>query len=109
VQNYLLCFFVLECKNSNGKDSVCANNCPGMDPNAVVVSETALVLAPAVATVGTAVVAGNLLGPMLGAGSILAAIGLGMVAMPGRRGACPPGQCRSRLTETCCPLVVVSG
>jgi hypothetical protein len=62
-----------------------------------------------VASVGTAVVAGNLLGPILGAGSILAAIGLGMVAMPGRRGACPPGQCRSRLTETCCPLVVVSG
>jgi hypothetical protein len=100
---------VFYCKNINGKDAVCANNCPGVDPNAVVVGGTALVLAPAVASVGTAVVAGNLLGPILGAGSILAAIGLGMVAMPGRRGACPPGQCRSRLTETCCPLVVVSG
>ena len=61
-------FFVFYCKNINGKDAVCANNCPGTDPNAVVVGGTALVLAPAVATVGTAVAAGNLLGPMLGAG-----------------------------------------
>ncbi len=57
----------------------------------------------------TAMAAGNLLGPMLGAGSVLAAIGLGMVAMPGRRGACRPGQCHNLLTETCCPPVVVSG
>jgi hypothetical protein len=87
VQNYLLCFFVFECKNSNGKDAVCANNCPGTDPNAVVMGRTAMVLA------------GNLLGPTLGAGSILAAIGLGMVAIPGRRVACQPDQCCSCLQE----------
>ncbi len=77
-------------KNINGMRlsvPIIANSCPGMDLNAVVVGETALALAPAMNSVGTAVVAGNLLGPMLGAGLILAAIGLGMVAMQGRRGA----------------------
>jgi hypothetical protein len=95
VQNYLLCFLLSTARILMEKEAVCANNCPSVDPNPVVVGGTALVLASVV----TAVTAGNLLGPMLGAGSILAAIGLGMVAMPHRRGACPPGQCRSVLRK----------
>ena len=95
------------CNNTNGNPAVCANNCPGVDPNAVVVGGTALLLAPlAVATAGAAP---SLLGPALGAGSILAAMGLGGVSMNMRSNACPPGQCRARLAQRCCSLVSVSG
>jgi hypothetical protein len=95
------------CNNTNGNPAICANNCPGVDPNAVVVGGTALLLAPlAVATAGAAP---SLLGPALGAGSVLAALGLGAVNMNMRRNTCPPGQCRAPLTGGCCRLVQVRG
>ncbi len=87
MQNYLLCFLFSTARILMEKEAVCANNRPVVDPNAVVMGRTAMVLA------------GNLLGPTLGAGSILAAIGLGMVAIPGRRVACQPDQCCSCLQE----------
>jgi hypothetical protein len=90
------------CENTKGSLALCANDCPGVDPNAVVVGGTELILAPLAA----AIVAPSLLGPALGASSILAAIGLGGLSM---RNACSPGQCRSLITQRCCRLVPVRG
>ena len=96
------------CSNINGNPAICANNCPGVDPNAVVVGGTALVLAPL--AVATLALAPDLIGPALGAGSILAAVGLGRVTMNNRRGSsCPPGQCLAPLVQKCCALVVQGG
>jgi hypothetical protein len=94
------------CNNTEGKEAVCANDCPGVDPNAVVVGGTALLLAPLAAAT---IVAPNLAGPALGAGSIFAAMGLGRVAMNERRTACPPGQCRALMAQRCCRLVPIRG
>ncbi len=66
------------------------------------VGGTELILVPLAA----AIVAPSLLGPALGAGSILAAIGLGGLSM---RNACSPGQCRALITQGCCRLVPVRG
>jgi hypothetical protein len=94
------------CNSTEGNVAVCANDCPGVDPNAVVVGGTSLLLAPlATATL----VAPNLAGPALGAGSILAAMGLAGVAMNERRTTCPPGQCRALIAQRCCRLVPIRG
>jgi hypothetical protein len=96
------------CKNIANDTAACANNCPGVDSNAVVVGgEAVLISVTASATVPVA--APSLLGPALGAGSILAMLGLGRVTMDGNRAACPPGQCRARLTRSCCRLVDFRG
>ena len=96
------------CYNTKGKKSVCANNCPGVDPNAIVVGGVALAFATGAVAVGAAP---NLLFPVLGAGSLLAAAGLGGVNMNMRRTptACPPRQCRARLAQQCCRLIPING
>jgi len=94
------------CNNTENGKAVCANDCPGVDPNAVVVGGTGLVIASA--TVAAAV-ASELLAPALGAGTVFAALGLGGISMNRRRNTCPPGQCRALLSQRCCRLVPVSG
>ena len=94
------------CNNTRGDAAACANDCPGMDPNSVVVGGEAAILSLAVA-----VSAGpNLLGPILGAGVGVAGVGLGGFAMT-RRGAasCPAGQCRTQLSRQCCSFVFRNG
>jgi hypothetical protein len=96
------------CQTSSNVTAVCANNCPGVDPNAVVVGgEGALLSIAAAASVAAA--GPGLMGPALGAGSILAMFGLGTMAMGGNRAACPPGQCRARIGGGCCPFVNLRG
>jgi hypothetical protein len=93
------------CLNVNRRLAVCANDCPGVDPNAVVVGGEAALFALAAATAATGP---NLIGPLLGAGAGLTGLGLGGVAMMSRTGSgqCPSGQCRSE-SRRCCPLVPV--
>ena len=95
------------CQTARGYDAVCANDCPGVDPNAVVVGGEAALLSIAVAAVGGP----NLLGPILGAGVGLAGLGLGGVAMTRNRTAasCPARQCRSTVSRQCCDLVFING
>jgi hypothetical protein len=95
------------CLTSSNKTAVCANNCPGVDANAVVVNGLGVVVPVATAT--SIATAGGLLQPTLGAGSILAMFGLGNLAMGGNRAACPAGLCRARLIGGCCPFTTVRG
>jgi hypothetical protein len=95
-QNFFFCY------NIKGDEAICANNCPGMDPNAVVVGGAAALFAVAAATS----TAPQLLGPALGAGSLLA--GAGMLRM-GMANSCPRGQCRVRSSGKCCSLVQTNG
>jgi hypothetical protein len=99
--NFYFCFDV------QGRPAICANDCPGVDPNAVVVGGEAALFALAAAT-GAA--GPNLLGPLLGAGVGLTGLGLGGAAMMSRTGSgrCPAGQCRTE-SRQCCPLVSVGG
>ena len=103
--NFNLNFYY--CLNVNNEMAACANDCPGVDPNAVVVGGEAALLSLAVA----ASVGPDLLGPVLGAGVGLAGLGLGGVAMNRRPGlaACPAGQCRARFSRRCCNLLVNNG
>ena len=78
------------CTNARGLRAVCANDCPGVDPNAIVIGGEVALLSLAIASSSV-----DLVGPLLGAGVGLAGLGLGGVAM----NACP---CRSRLTGQCC-------
>jgi len=95
------------CNNTQGNQAACANDCPGMDPNAVVVGGEAAVLSLAVAT---AAAGPDLLGPVLGAGVVLAGVRLGSMAMSQVGGGrCPAGQCRAQLSRQCCRLVTVNG
>ena len=95
------------CFNVKGQPSICANDCPGVDPNAVVVGGTAAVLSVAAA----AAEAPSLLSPFLGAGVSLAGLGLGRVAMTNSRVGtrCPAGQCWTGRDRGCCPLVYRNG
>jgi hypothetical protein len=93
------------CINDSGNPGVCANDCPGMDPNSVVVGGEVAFLSLAVATS----TAPGLLTPTLGAGSILAMMGLGGMAMNRGSAACPSNQCRGRLVQRCCALVLLGG
>jgi hypothetical protein len=92
------------CQTAKGYDAACANDCPGVDPNAVVVGGAAALFAIAAATSGT-----NIVGPLLGAGVGVAGLGVGGMAMMRQRAACPAGQCRARAIGRCCPLVVING
>ncbi len=97
------------CKNVNNQTAICANNCPGVDPNAVVVGGEAALLSLA-AVYSVAQVGPNLAGPVLGAGSILTMMGLGRVSMNMRStAACPAGQCRAAQDRKCCTLRTVRG
>ena len=91
-----------KCTNTEGATAVCANNCPGVDPNAVVVGGEAALFA-----VAAAAGAANPVTAALGAGSLLAMLGAGSFAM--RRSGCPPPLCRAVLSQTCCTPIVVNG
>jgi hypothetical protein len=93
------------CNNTAGNAAACANDCPGMDPNSVVVGGEAAVLSLAVAT---AAAGPELLGPVLWTGVSLAGLGLGGYAMSRGR-TCPPNQCRAQQSQRCCNLVVNRG
>ena len=102
-------FFYCVITDENGRPSLaaCANNCRGVDPNAVVVGGTAalLSLATAAASLGP-----DLLGSALGAGSLVALLGVGSMAMNATRSnSCPPPRCRSGLNQRCCLPTLVNG
>jgi hypothetical protein len=103
--NYNLNFYY--CQNTKLQPAVCANDCPGVDPNAVVVGGEVALLSIAVASV----VGPDIIGPVLGAGVGLAGLGLGNAAMNRNRvgGPCPTGQCRPRNSRRCCNLAVRNG
>jgi hypothetical protein len=91
------------CKNIMGEIAACANNCPGIDANAVVVGGVSALFAVATA-------APDILGPLLGVGSIMAGVGLGNMAMGNTRAArCPRGQCWARIVQRCCQPVLENG
>jgi len=96
------------CYNTEGIRSVCANNCRGVDPNAVVVGGTAALFSLA-ASASVATVGADLLGSALGAGSLVAVLGVGSMAMNSTRTACAPPRCRASFSQQCCTLVVVNG
>ena len=96
--NFYYCYDILD------QLAICANDCPGVDPNAVVVGgEAALVGLAVAASVGP-----DLLGPLLGAGVGLAGLGLSQVGSMTRT-ACPAGQCRDRVSRQCCSFVFRNG
>jgi hypothetical protein len=103
--NYNLNFYY--CSNEKDNFALCANDCPGVDPNAVVVGGEVALLSIAVASV----VGPDIIGPVLGAGVGIAGLGLGNAAMNRNRasGACPTGQCRPRNSRRCCNLTVRNG
>ena len=90
---------IYTCTNTQGQQAVCANDCPGVVPIAVVIGGEAALLSLVIASSSV-----DLVGPLLGAGVSLAGLGLGGMAMA--MNAC---QCRSRLTRQCCPLETVRG
>jgi hypothetical protein len=100
------------CFNILNQLAICANDCPGVDPNAVVVGGVAALLPLASATSFSV---NSLLEPALGA--VVGVAGLGMGQMMGRRNnrtqapnlTCPPGQCWNQGRSRCCELVVLSG
>jgi hypothetical protein len=101
------------CTNILGQQALCANDCPGVDPNAIVVGGEVALLSLAV---GLSAGAGpGLLGPALGGVVGLAGLGLGGVAAMGtsnrtRLGGCPAGQCRAQSgSARCCTLELVAG
>jgi hypothetical protein len=93
------------CNNTNNARAICANDCPGVDPNAVVIGGTPTVFAVAAAVS----FAPQLLPAVLGAGSLLSIYGLGSMAQTNSGAPCPPGQCRGRLVQRCCRLVNSEG
>jgi hypothetical protein len=97
------------CLNEAGREAVCANDCPGVDPNAVVV-EGELALTSLVAA--TALSVPGLLEPALGVATAAGIMSLGQMAMHNNnrtRAVCPPGECRIQGScGRCCPLVVVN-
>ena len=77
-----------QCKDRFNQTVICANNCKGVDPNAVVVGGTALFAAAAFSGLGGFVPAGLGLAA-LGIGSYQATVGF-----PPVFGICPPRTCR---------------
>ena len=75
---------VYHCKDPYGEVVTCANNCRGVDPNAIVIGGTAVLAATATAPTGLAVIA-------LGLGGV-GLVGAGAMA----NGMCPPTMCRVR-------------
>jgi hypothetical protein len=105
--NYNLNFYY--CFNILGQAALCANDCLGVDPNAIVVGGEVALLSLAVGLSAGP----NLLGPALGGVVGVAGLGLGGVAMGGNRtrfGGCPAGQCRAQIgPNRCCRFVVTGG
>ena len=96
------------CGDVKGHAAICANDCPGVDPNAVVIGGEAALFSLAVASS----IVPDLLGPALGAGVGLAGLGLGGVSMTRTRsgsGPCPGGQCRAQQSRQCCGILVMNG
>jgi hypothetical protein len=94
------------CMNVLDQPAICANDCPGVDPNAVVVGGEVAFLTLAAAT---SLAGPDLLAPALGAMVGVAGLGLGGMAMAGRRpGSCPPGQCLASGSRRCCDTVIVN-
>lgn len=95
------------CINVSNKKALCANNCPGVDPNAVVVGGLAATFSLAAGATAVGASGSSLLGPAaLGAGSLLAMMGLGNLY---NMAACPRGQCRARIARRCCDTVLING
>lgn len=85
---------LFQCKDARNRTVLCANNCIGVDPNAVVIGGTAVLAAAAIG----------------GLGSLLPAVfGLGTVALAGggivANGMCPIGSCNVR--GRCCMIQLV--
>ena len=96
------------CLNGKKQPAICANDCPGVDPNSVVIGGEAALLSLAVA----ATAGPQFLGPVLGAGVGLAGLGLGGVAMNmdrTRSGPCGAGQCRAQQNRRCCTIMFMNG
>ena len=96
------------CFNGKKQPAICANDCPGVDPNSVVIGGEAALLSLAVA----ATAGPQFLGPVLGAGVGLAGLGLGGVAMNMNRtrsGPCQAGQCRAQQNRRCCTIMFMNG
>jgi len=96
------------CSNTEDEIAACANNCRGVDPNAVVVGGTAALFSLAAAA-SVAAAGPDLLGSALGAGSLVAVLGVGSMAMNSARTACAPPRCRASFSQQCCTPVVVNG
>jgi hypothetical protein len=102
---------VFTCTNVNGLPAICANDCIGVDPNAIVVGGAASLFALPVAAVAAGGAASpGFLAPVLGAGSILAMLGLGSMAMNSTRSTanCPSPQCLTLLDRRCCATVLIN-
>ena len=85
---------------------ICTNDCPGVDPNAVVVGG---ITALASLAAGVSLVP-DLVAPALIAAVSLAGLGLGSYAMTrSRAGTCPAGQCQAQLDKKCCQAVFING
>ena len=94
------------CLRKNNSIGNCANDCPGVDPNAVVVGG---ITALASLAAGASLVP-NLVSPARGAAVSLAGVGLGSYAMTRSRvGTCPAGQCQAQLDRQCCQVVFING
>jgi hypothetical protein len=98
------------CNNALGNPRLCANDCPGVDPNAVVVGGEAALFTLAAAT---SLAAPSLLEPALGAVAVAAGLGLGQFVMNRNRtltpAGCPVGECRLQGSNRCCKLVPLRG
>jgi hypothetical protein len=97
------------CINIRNQQALCANDCLGVDPNAIVIGgEVALISVAAGLSGGP-----NLLGPALGGVVGVAGLGIGGVVMGGNRtrfGGCPANECRAqRGTTRCCRFFVAGG
>jgi hypothetical protein len=97
---------VFYCNNTANNIAICANDCPGVDPNAVLVGGEAALFTVAAAAVSSGP---SLVQAALGAGSLIGVFGLNSMAETNRRVACPVGQCRSSLVQRCCVPVLVRG
>ena len=94
------------CTTNFETKKICANDCPGVDPNAVVVGG---ITALASLASGASLIP-DLVTPALGAAVSLAGVGLGSYAMTRSRvGTCPAGQCQAQLDRQCCQVVFING
>ena len=85
------------CVDTEGRLAACANNCPGVDPNAIIVGG-GLVTASAIGGIGLLYSAG--LPMIVGAGIGVGSLGLGIT-----RSMCAPPFCSARSGQ-CCLLFI---
>lgn len=93
-----------ECRDRFGQNVICANNCRGVDPNAILAGGSAIFFTAAFGGLGA-------LAPVIVPALGLAAAGGAAMAVGGPAfpllGICPPGTCR--VGNQCCGLQLVSG